>query len=168
MNRHLYGATKGIPLENLEKLTWARTSAGGLLWIQLATPKIIDDELFLCFTHTIEGKVATLREAIEKGRHSICMHVATDPVDSVHTDWDRTELYKIPELQKTGSDQSNKPPHYRACRDIEGTCAVCLTDYTTTIERTEVREARLSKTAKNRVSVILCVMLILKQGVELI
>lgn len=85
------------------------------------------------------------------------MHIATDPVDWVQRN--RDGLYRIPELEKPkgGEKQGLEPdrsPPFCACRDVLGFCTVCLTDYTTTVERAEVREVAPSMTAKNGVSVI--------------
>ncbi|GAB1314703.1 F-box domain-containing protein [Madurella fahalii] len=150
MNRHLYGAPKGLSLESLAKPTRARSWAGGPLWLQCPSARIIGDELFLRVTHTLEGTAATLRDAIDEGRYCICMHVATDPVDFVRRS--RDGLYRIPELEtpegeKQGSGPSWSP--FRVCREAPGFCTICLTDYTTTVERAEVREVVQSMIAKN-------------------
>ncbi|KAL7940716.1 hypothetical protein V8C42DRAFT_356080 [Trichoderma barbatum] len=115
MNRHLYDSPKGLPLESLAYPTFMTSWGGGTLWQQNPSAKIIGDELFLCITHTLAGAAATLRDAIDEGRHGICMHVATDSVDLDYS--------------------------YRdACREVRGSCTVCLTDYVTTVERGQVNE----------------------------
>ncbi|TFA97928.1 hypothetical protein CCMA1212_010339 [Trichoderma ghanense] len=80
MNRDFYGFPKGLPLECLECSTLVPSWGGGPLWQEDHSVKIINDELFICTAHTISGKASTLRDAIDEGRHGVCMHIATDPV----------------------------------------------------------------------------------------
>lgn len=129
-----------------------RSWSGGPLWQETPVPKIIGDELFLCITHTLAGEAATLRDAIDEGRHGICMHIATDPVDLCQLY--RKDVYRMPELMEPERSKSYRPLPFRACRDVPGSCNVCLTDYITTIERAKVREITRSKACKYRVSVI--------------
>ncbi|KAK1236796.1 hypothetical protein MKX07_005915 [Trichoderma sp. CBMAI-0711] len=139
MNRHFYGFPKGLPLERLECSTLVPSWDGGPLWQENHFAKIIDDELFICTTHTIAGSAATLRDAIDEGRHGVCMHTATDPVDLYFSH--RNRLYRMPEFLEPEDDKAHgSPPPFRACRDVLGACTVCLTDYVTTIERAEVNE----------------------------
>lgn len=152
MNRHLYGFPKGLPLESLECPTIVASWGGGLLWRETPSSRIIGDELFLCITHTLAGEAATLRDAIDEGRHGICMHVATDPVDLWSTH--RKDVYRMPELMEPEGNKSYRSPPFRPCRDVPGSCTVCLTDYITTIEHAKVREIFKSETLKHKVSVI--------------
>ncbi|KAH0490287.1 hypothetical protein TgHK011_001764 [Trichoderma gracile] len=140
MNRHFYGFPKGLPLERLECSTLVPSWGGGPLWQEHHFAKIIDDELFICTTHTIAGSAATLRDAIDEGRHGVCMHTATDPVDLCYPH--RRRIYRMPEFLEPEGDEAHgsSPPPFRACRDVLGACTVCLTDYVTTIERAEVNE----------------------------
>ncbi|KAL7806451.1 hypothetical protein V8C26DRAFT_342215 [Trichoderma gracile] len=140
MNRHFYGFPKGLPLERLECSTLVPSWGGGPLWQEHHFAKIIDDELFICTTHTIAGSAATLRDAIDEGRHGVCMHTATDPVDLCYPH--RRRIYRMPEFLEPEGDEEHgsSPPPFRACRDVLGACTVCLTDYVTTIDRAEVNE----------------------------
>ncbi|KAL7787418.1 hypothetical protein V8C37DRAFT_268037 [Trichoderma ceciliae] len=101
MNRHLYGGLKNLSLENLAKPHLANSWAGGPLWRQstFCTDQIISNELFLCFTHIMERRATEVRDAIDEGRHCVCMHVATDPVDleSPRADLDRITALEQPE-----------------------------------------------------------------------
>lgn len=60
MNRHLYGSPNGLPLESLERPTLLDSWNGGPFWRETPSSRIIDDELFLCITHTLLGEAATL------------------------------------------------------------------------------------------------------------
>lgn len=145
MNRHFYGFPKGLPLENLARPYTAHSRDGGLLWQQNPSARIINDELFLSIMHILEGRAVTVRDAIDKGRYQICMHVATNPINlrfSIDNRLDRIQALKNPEREVT-KDQGkrlNTSPLLRGCQDEPGFCTVCLTDYTTTVERVEVRE----------------------------
>ena len=152
MNRHLYGFPKGLPLESLERPTLVTSWGGGPFWRETPSARIIGDELFLCITHTLEGEAATLRDAIDEGRHGICMHIATDPVDLWSTH--RRDVYRIPELFRPKENKSQGSLPFQPCRDVPGSCIVCLTDYTTTIERAKVRKITQSETSKNKVSIV--------------
>lgn len=152
MNRHLYGSPKGLPLENLDRSSLVDSWGDGPLWLETPFPRIIDHELFLCITHSISGEAATLRGAIDEGRHGICMHIATDPVDLWRTH--RRDVYRMPELFEPEASKAHRPPPFEECRDVPGSCTVCLTDYITTIELAEVREITRSETSKYRVSIV--------------
>lgn len=56
INRHLHGSPNGVPLENLERPTLLNSWGDGPLWLETPFPRIIDDELFLCITHSISGE----------------------------------------------------------------------------------------------------------------
>ncbi|KAK4235098.1 hypothetical protein C8A03DRAFT_18117 [Achaetomium macrosporum] len=60
MNRHFYGAPKGLPLDTLAKPVWARSWGGGPLCRQTPSARIVRDELFLRVTHTLEGRASEL------------------------------------------------------------------------------------------------------------
>jgi hypothetical protein len=152
MNRHLHGFPKGLALESLEYPTLVASWGGGPFWRETPSSRIIDDELFLCITHSLSGEATTLRDAIDEGRHGICMHVATDPVDLWSTR--RHHVYRMPELMEPKYKTSQKSPPFRPCRDVPGSCTVCLTDYITTIERARVREITQSANSRYEVSVI--------------
>lgn len=116
---------------------------GGPSWQEDHSARIINDELFICTTHTIAGRASTLRDAIDEGRHSVCMHTATDPVDLCYPH--RNRIYRMPEfLEPEGDEAHGSTLPFRACRDVLGACTVCLTDYVTTIERAEVKEITMS------------------------
>ncbi|KAL7805367.1 hypothetical protein V8C44DRAFT_228413 [Trichoderma aethiopicum] len=139
MNRHFYGYPKGLPLERLECSALVPSWGGGPLWQEDHSARIINDELFISTTHTIAGSAATLRDAIDEGRHGVCMHTATDPVDLCYPH--RRGIYRMPEFSEPQGDEAHgEPLPFRACRDVLGACTVCLTDYVTTIERAEVKE----------------------------
>lgn len=159
MNRHLYGPPKGLPLgslalENSGGMVWAHSCILGLLWRQRPAARIIGDELFLRITFTIEGTAAAMREAIDRGRrYRVCMHVMTRTPRRIDC---RNGVRAIPELARPGGEEEEEEKgdrsSFKACRDVLGSCAVCLTDYITTVERAQVREVFYSPHTRNRVS----------------
>lgn len=128
MNRHFYGFPKGLPLESIAFPAIARNKPGEPFWQETPSARIIDDELFLCITHTLEGGGATLRGIIDKGWSGICKHLTRDRFRS------------MPELLEPGEYESNELLLFEDCQNGPGSCNVCLTDYTTTVERGEVHE----------------------------
>ena len=155
-NRHLYGPTAGLSLESLARSCLVRSSSVGPLWRQSSCARIIGDELFLSITHTIAGRATVLREAIYNGRYSICYHIAMDPAGYTRASH-RTAPDKAAALGKSewGGMKRNDGSCFlfNACRDLPGSCDVCLTDYTMTIERAEVGELYRSETAPGKASV---------------
>lgn len=133
MNRHLHGAPNGLPLETLAKRASARSSPCDYTpkWTQRPTAKIIGDELFLSIVHTVQGTAGSLRKALEAGSHRTCMHVTTAGVAG---------MYRIPELVDVRPYPYGPWPDmsFGACRDVLRSCTMCLTDYTTTVERAAV------------------------------
>lgn len=137
---------------------------GGPLWSQNSSARIIDDELFLRVKRTLEGRAATLRDAIDEGQYHVCIHVAAGPFNQDHH---RGEQRRIQELTEPGegeqrdSEAGRSPTSraasvfgqpFRTCRDVLGFCTVCLTDDSTTIERAEVRETcKVSAVARRSV-----------------
>ena len=116
-NRHHYGEPVGLPLSALNA-----TSVKQGVWTQSWSARIIDDELFLSATHTIDscslGGDPSLRSAIDQsGEYSICPHVyPSTTIDALKRPQDTSNLF-------------------RECQDVHGSCIRCHTDYTTTIER---------------------------------
>ncbi|KAK3305572.1 uncharacterized protein B0T15DRAFT_485164 [Chaetomium strumarium] len=140
MNRHFYGAPKGLPLDILAKPFGHAVGEAGRCG------------LFLRVIHTLGGKAVTLRDAIDEGRSCICMHVATDLVDKECRS--RKWLARIPELsepEREPEQEAGESALFRPCRREPGSCAVCLTDWVTTVERAEVRDIFLSSTTRNGV-----------------
>ncbi|KAK4033980.1 hypothetical protein C8A01DRAFT_19145 [Parachaetomium inaequale] len=128
MNRHLHGPPHGLPLESLARPVWVYRRGAGPLWRQTPSARVLGDELFLCITHTLEGRASTLRDAIDKGRHQICTHVRTDLAS-------RSGINAMPQLEKP-----NGLALFQACQNVLRSCAECLTDYTITVETAEARE----------------------------
>lgn len=157
MNRHLYGAPKGLPLGNLDQessgaSTWTFSTIGALMWLQRLSARIVGDELFLRVTHTIEGTDTSLRQAMdESGLYRVCMHVKPGRVRrDEYSNGLRRVLPLAAQLelggergnqQEDGENKAGTKSSFRTCREELGSCTICLTDYITTIERAEVREA---------------------------
>ena len=131
MNRHFYGAPCGLPLRNLN----ATSVYSSLfpLWKQNWSARIIGDELFLRATHTADSDGMSdraFRSKIDQGLHYyICNHLNAkydiDPLKRL-----RASSYEAGELFAEG-------------RDVVRSCALCLTDYCTTIERKAARNSVL-------------------------
>lgn len=130
-NRHLYGAPCGLPLSSLDvaSVPYTQTQTLPPSWRQsLCRARIIDDELFLCVTHTIDSLEIpvtdhALRSAIDMGYHySICRH--TDPA------------YNVPALNvPVQQSRSGTQELFSECRGVAKSCPLCLTDLYTTVER---------------------------------
>ncbi|UKZ77964.1 hypothetical protein TrVFT333_005698 [Trichoderma virens FT-333] len=128
MNRHFYGSPKGLPLESIPHSAVAANEDGRPPWQQMISARIVGNELFLCITHSLTGRAATLRNVIDKGQSGICQHLA----------WGR--FRRMPELMKPEGDGSNELSPFQACHEVPGYCTMCLTDYVITVERTEDHE----------------------------
>ena len=124
LNRHLYGAPRGLPLQNLNADSIPGTIVSN--WRQSWTARVIDDELFLRATHTINRQCMServLRFLIDQScSYFICSHT-----DSSHD---------VPALRKPRVSISDTTrPLFVECREQLGSCVWCLTDHCTTIER---------------------------------
>lgn len=153
MNRHIFGAPNGLPLENLQKILLGPISRNIPLlpWAQVWSAKIIDDELFLSAVHSCvlyEGSPTELRTGIDRCSYHICPHIST----TSPFDFPLIGFEEIPELEAPSLDRSHRPSSdvndlsFTACRDVARFCSWCLTDFTITIEWVGVRE-RLPGTA---------------------
>lgn len=152
MNRYLYGPPKGLPLESFAQPAWAPGSLDrGLLWLQTPSARIVQGELLIRFSHTLEGRASILRHAIDQGEYCICRHVATDSFKPSRTSQGRPFMidlmeHRMPELRKPEEGNHGTEPDesllFRPCRGLSRSCTKCSTDYTMTIERAEVREVR--------------------------
>lgn len=104
-------------------------------------------------THTIGGTGSCLRKALDEGRRNrVCTHVMPGRVEFYEH---RHGLRRVLALaagpgEDDGLDKRpawDRPPRneaekragarsaLRPCRDEPGSCTICLTDYTTTVER---------------------------------
>jgi hypothetical protein len=163
MNRHLYGAPHGLPLANLDleaagSMLWTYSTVGAPLWQQRLSARITsddDDELLLLrMTHTIEGTETNLREALDKSTlYRICPHVKPGRVHYWIYKYGLRRVLALAAATPAAADGRTRQlseaqrrawaeSSFRTCRDELGSCTVCLTDYTTTVERAQVRETR--------------------------
>jgi hypothetical protein len=139
MNLHLHGAPHGLSLESLALPVWVYSWSAGPLWRQTPSARVLGDELFLCITHTLEGRASTLQDAIDIGRYKICKLVPTDLGS-------RSGIDGMQQLE-----EPNGPSPFQACQNVLGSCDECLTDYTITVETAEVREVYRAYTQKTEV-----------------
>lgn len=124
MHHHRSGGTRGVPLENLHRsvavkiLPEERYTAR---WRQDWTARVINNELFLSAHHTLQpGSKAQLWRALTMYFHMICPHIST------HPEYNSLTGYPSPAPLQGG---------LKACWEVPGSCARCLTDFTLTIER---------------------------------
>lgn len=123
MNRHLHGVPCGLPLRNLDAVAIPGQMVP--LWKQTWSAKIIDNELFLCAVHTINSSGISdtvLRSLIDRAYHyHICHHI--DP------------SHQVAALERTTVSSGGTGELFSECRNVLGSCYICLTDHCTTIER---------------------------------
>ncbi|KAK3379880.1 hypothetical protein B0T24DRAFT_613323 [Lasiosphaeria ovina] len=105
------------------------TFIASLRWTENWSARILEDKLFLSATRTVNGTGQELRDAIDKGRYSICGHVDMAMVSALHPSTLSTGLF-VP------------------CRDAIESCNRCLTDYTTTAEQRfiNIKDGKLNLT----------------------
>lgn len=145
MNKHLLGG--GIKLEQLT-CTFPAYCRG---WYTSFTARVIQDELYLSVLHTLSLDRTGFdnRHELEHSHHGICNHVTT------HRPRIRFNLYRpprgtaayrqwlqegafnaVPQRTRIPALAPRKLPSYSyaltECRDAQGFCPVCLTDYSIT------------------------------------
>jgi hypothetical protein len=123
MNRHLYGTPCGLPLHNLQAVSMrAFTAPYG---VQDWSARVIDDELYLCAMHTMNGSSVpghVLRSVIDRSyTYFICTHVQPS--------------HDISALKKPRASSSEAGEPFPECQGVFGSCSWCLTEYQTTIEK---------------------------------
>lgn len=126
-NRHLYGGSSGLSLSalNLPKHVeqWGFKLEG---WAVEWTARIIDQELFLCGTHTFtdgpgsDGKM--MKEAVAQRPHELCRHLATRAQAPLHPLQQESICSGLTYIEPAVEYQV---PHRKAA----GSCRVCLTDF---------------------------------------
>jgi hypothetical protein len=143
MNKHLLGG--GLSLEQLAGSF--NVSARRNSWEINFTARIIQDELFLSVSHTLSltGTGADNCRALQSHDHGICHHLTTHPprtrlkgnssampyrqwVQGRHF-YAKPQRLMIPEL---GPEDSQRLRKYQ---DVQGSCYICLTDYSITTRR---------------------------------
>jgi hypothetical protein len=96
-------------------------------WEERWSARIIQDELFLSATRTLNGAGWTdedLRAALDRETRHICGHIrVTSP---------RIPFAVVNALRYTSG---LSPASFALCRDVVESCRLCITAYTTTIER---------------------------------
>ncbi|KAM5347711.1 hypothetical protein ACJ41O_007535 [Fusarium nematophilum] len=130
MNRHLHGASHGLPLKTLEhdSGTMCLGRGGRARWVTNA--RIVDAELFVRRTLTIwypgrSGSNEKFREFLRWRVLWLCTHVTT-------TGPEYRTLYSLPELRRPAEDLA-------LCRESLGSCPMCLMDYSATVTRSQGR-----------------------------
>lgn len=146
MNKHLLGG--GLSLEQLAGSF--NVSAYRCSWKINFTARVIQDELFVCVSHTLclTGMSADNRRVLQSCDHGICHHLTTYPPKTrlkistlsssgmTYREWVEAGYFDaepqqimIPEL---GPEDYQSLREYR---DVQGSCYTCLTDYSITTHR---------------------------------
>lgn len=132
MNRHFIGPPAGLPLDCLEVEDLRRDhEAKPYTWTQTWRARIISDELMLSAVHTFsplavdDGFARSFKEGLDyeaptRWYSKLCSHVA------INSDRD------LPCVARKGVG-TTVLDLFVPCRDVEGSCTTCLTDFTTTI-----------------------------------
>ncbi|KAI0859319.1 hypothetical protein F4860DRAFT_269841 [Xylaria cubensis] len=132
MNRHLFGAPNGLPLDNLHRRFVEFQGYGARPWNQDLSFKIVDNELFLQAIHVFHARdSAGFGAASGHQNHYICPHIVT----AIPPDRNIYVLDEIPELK------DHRLHRLIPCRDVLRHCPRCLTDFKMTVER--VRDCEL-------------------------
>ncbi|KAI1084027.1 hypothetical protein F5B20DRAFT_362693 [Whalleya microplaca] len=130
LNEHYFGPGRGLSLSQLE-VKIASPNGG---WEIQSEARIISGQLFLSMSHTLllRGTRAENRHAISHSYpHEICHHVTThyrEYRNPHHT-------MRIPELLPLDGLICQPYGYFKECYNAPGSCFVCLTGFTTTIDR---------------------------------
>ncbi|KAH6651270.1 hypothetical protein F5144DRAFT_480694, partial [Chaetomium tenue] len=129
MNRHFFGAPHGLPLDCfnvvVETCVWQPWRLF-LPWVETWSARIIQDELFLSATRTINSSGwtdETFRTALNREFRQLCGHVRTAS----------SLPYTV--LNALCPPPSASGGFFAPCEAVVESCRQCFTDYTTTIER---------------------------------
>lgn len=142
MNKHLLGG--GLDLEQLTCSLPIDRNGWGISF----TASVIQDELYLSVSHSLSlsGTGPDNRKELEFSEHGICSHVtthrpkarlnlSTKPRGRVaQQQWfQQRGFYAVPQRTRIPELAPRESPKYShtltACRDAQGSCPVCLTDY---------------------------------------
>lgn len=140
MNRHLLGATAGLPLSCLEVQNLSQLDtrlSQPFTWNQTWRASIIDDELYLSAVHTF-------RQPHVGDRFARSFRNGLSPFSPHQNDLTKIRLCSHTDLRCSYSRNSlpcldARGPFSRAshlfapCRKEQSSCMYCLTDFTTTI-----------------------------------
>ena len=125
MNRHLYGASHGLPLRILEHYSLQTDLSYGAILQTSTKARIVNNELFLlqdCKVWHRRGYAPDLRLSIDESMLEICQHLTVYKTESFSE-------HRIPELERG----ARGPSLFIACAASVGSCPTCLTDYSITI-----------------------------------
>ncbi|KAI3337342.1 hypothetical protein HD806DRAFT_36323 [Xylariaceae sp. AK1471] len=126
MNRHLFGAPSGLPLDNLQRCFVEFKVNDARPWTQDWSAKIVDNELFLQAIHVFyEPDSAGFGAAIGHQNHYICPHIITAIPPG-------RNLYMLDEISELKVHRLHR---LIPCRGVLRHCSRCLTDFQITIER---------------------------------
>lgn len=167
VNKHLLGG--GL---NLEQLTTTLPNYNGG-WDIRCTARVVQNELYLSVSHrlSLNGTGPDNRHALERLDHGICHHVTTHRPKArlnlstrprgriAYEQWlQQRRFYAVPQRTRIQELAPSDYPTYShalaECRDAQGSCTVCLTDYSVTINQTKSSEDS-SETAKESWDIII-------------
>ncbi|KAH9888749.1 hypothetical protein F4778DRAFT_785947 [Xylariomycetidae sp. FL2044] len=130
MNTYYFGPGRGLSLSNLE-CAIAPGSRGRDAWGIESKAAITQGQLFLLVRHTLAlvgTRQGNRQDIMRRCPHRVCHHVSThEPASGAFED------RQLPELNHLKADYSYG--YLETQQSSPTSCAVCLTDFTTTIER---------------------------------
>lgn len=140
MNPDFNDPPKGAAVDLLHCSIWFRKcNQLSPSWFRQRTTRITGDKLVLQTTHMLCGKAVQVRRAIDTGLYQIYPDIITREGEP---DWplNKEFMERIHQLKR--SSQGERIREFWACRDEDGSCDVCLTDYIVTVEPLQSLQAR--------------------------
>ncbi len=146
INRHFLGPLNGLPIEIFSV---EPTLTGPLPWQEKWSARIVQDELFLSATRTLNGSgwsEEALRAALDYESREICDHIRTS-VGLVFADSPFVKcplgrsIYTPAGPSFDGFNKALLRPSmiptvvFVPCHNVVESCGWCLTDYVTTVEK---------------------------------
>ncbi|TRX92842.1 hypothetical protein FHL15_006248 [Xylaria flabelliformis] len=126
MNRHLFGAPNGLPLDSLHRRFVEFQDYDTRPWNQDLSFKIVDNELFLRAVHVFYARdSASFAAASGHQNHYICPHIITAVPPG-------RNLYGLNEISELKDHRLHR---LIPCREALRHCSRCLTDFQITVER---------------------------------
>ncbi|KAH8893276.1 hypothetical protein GQ53DRAFT_108026 [Thozetella sp. PMI_491] len=137
INAHLFGPGHGLRLKQLETRILPYFHG----WQTDSRARILQDQLFLQISHRLRLKQTPelIRIAVKSTYdHYVCPHITTHLTRRDPRHLTATLPTQIPQLAPLASRFSYEECSLDNCTDVPGSCSICLTDYTTSIERQRI------------------------------
>ncbi|KAI6093482.1 hypothetical protein F4821DRAFT_274094 [Hypoxylon rubiginosum] len=126
MNQHFYGGA-GLPLSTFNVTCRPEYDDGR--WSQKWSARIIDDELFLSATHTLNyrGSKGDFREIVNRSECNICAHVKLNELWTIFGG-------DVSGAEGTPARSWPRRNFLEPCGNVHHVCISCATDFTITVE----------------------------------